>query len=760
MARRIRRDSGSLSVRGPEACALQGRGTTARTCVRANSRQSRGLTCAQAGTTRPSFTLIEMLVAMAITLIMMAAVVTLFANVSKSVSNRRATMELNAQIREVRNVLQEDLQGATCPGLTWQRPESNHGYIEIIEGPAREGEASTLIDARPNDPTPNNWPPTAANPEIDHVTSTIPSSDPKTTPFNVSTWATDGAGLGDYDDVLMLTVRNEHKPFVGRSPSIPIPPKDNSYLNWSYESVESPLAEVVWFAIENPGYTTQDSSDDPTANHFFGEPGMRTIYRRTLLIAPWLNPYKALDADGDGIVQEGNGPKFKVVPGLLRLLPGNTFKQTDVASAIAALISFQDRYDISCRLEWDHDVQQWKIMANTLGDLTKRENRFGHYGFWLAKTLPGIPTDQRRFPFAMESMGSGYPSSGVGLQYVPDPDIESAALPPPPTGGVNIVNGSAVSYSVPSTNWSTPGASQFHVRPFAYLDKPPKGGVPATANVMLNDDGQVVRVIHGPVPLWGTRKGEDVMLSDVLAFDLRVFDPGAPLFATLKVPGDLTQGYDVVLSPSDIGWRLAYDTAMPNFDSVIDGAKTYPFVGQGAYVDLGYGYQRLIPKNFFTSGSFAAPWFFAPQPMLSFIQDSYRHGKPPQTVQDGGSLMDVYRTSLAPGFAVYDTWSFHYENNGINENQYRLQSGNWVVGNTLVDEGTNGLEDIGIYDEFDTKTNDRVQEARLGADDVGERETMPPYDKPLRGVQVIIRAYERDSRAIRQVRVNQHFMPE
>ena len=26
--------------------------------------------------------------------------------------------------------------------------------------------------------------------------------------------------------------------------------------------------------------------------------------------------------------------------------------------------------------------------------------------------------------------------------------------------------------------------------------------------------------------------------------------------------------------------------------------------------------------------------------------------------------------------------------------------------------------------------------ARLGPDDVGERETVPPYDKPLRGVQV------------------------
>ena len=48
----------------------------------------------------------------------------------------------------------------------------------------------------------------------------------------------------------------------------------------------------------------------------------------------------------------------------------------------------------------------------------------------------------------------------------------------------------------------------------------------------------------------------------------------------------------------------------------------------------------------------------------------------------------------------------------------------------------------------------------LGPDDVGERETAPPYDKPLRGAQVLVRGYELDSRAIRQVRVSQHFMPE
>src|SRR5688500_307656 len=92
-----------------------------------------------------AFTLVEMLIAMAITLVMMGAVVTLFANVSGSIRNRRATVEMTNQLRYVRNVMQQDLQGATCPGLTWQRPESNHGYIELIEGQQSDQNPTPLL---------------------------------------------------------------------------------------------------------------------------------------------------------------------------------------------------------------------------------------------------------------------------------------------------------------------------------------------------------------------------------------------------------------------------------------------------------------------------------------------------------------------------------------------------------------------------------------------------------------------------------------
>ncbi len=69
---------------------------------------------------------------------------------------------------------------------------------------------------------------------------------------------------------------------------------------------------------------------------------------------------------------------------------------------------------------------------------------------------------------------------------------------------------------------------------------------PATARAMLNDDGEIVRVIHGPVPLSRERRGEDVMLTDALGFDLRVYDPGAPLFAHTDT--------ETILEPSDPAW--------------------------------------------------------------------------------------------------------------------------------------------------------------------------------------------------------------
>ena len=81
----------------------------------------------------------------------------------------------------------------------------------------------------------------------------------------------------------------------------------------------------------------------------------------------------------------------------------------------------------------------------------------------------------------------------------------------------------------------------------------------------------------------------------------------------------------------------------------------------------------------------------------------------------------------------YDTWSLHYENDGIKQNTAHA-----------ADTGTNGLDDNG----------DGV------VDDIGEYDTLPPYSAPLRGIRVVVRAYEPSSQQVREVTIVQDFMPE
>jgi hypothetical protein len=140
------------------------------------------------------------------------------------------------------------------------------------------------------------------------------------------------------------------------------------------------------------------------------------------------------------------------------------------------------------------------------------------------------------------------------------------------------------------------------------------------------------------------------------------------------------------------------------------------------------------------------PWFFGSRPEIERAHASYRNDSTPWKVLNRGVVGNVYGNQLAPGYAVYDTWSFHHENNGLDEDR-----------DDLVDEGTNGLDDVGSYaDTFVAGPNN----PRLGPDDLGEREATPPNDRPLRGVQALLRVFERDSRQLRQVTVNQSFVPE
>jgi type II secretory pathway pseudopilin PulG len=186
-------------------------------------------------------------------------------------------------------------------------------------------------------------------------------------------------------------------------------------------------------------------------------------------------------------------------------------------------------------------------------------------------------------------------------------------------------------------------------------------------------------------PLSGAREGEDIVLNNVIAFDVRVFDPDAPI--RVVSPG-------VALGPADPKFMKATGTS-----------------GLGAYADLFWN------RASGTTSTVVSPFtVFPPSGTTAF--------------QSAGVL--VSGTAVISGTAVYDTWSTHYESNGVDENK-----------NGLIDEGTNGLDD---------NVNGLV-------DEPAEAETSAPYPVPLRGIEVRIRCYEPSSRQVRQVTIRHTFVP-
>jgi len=214
------------------------------------------------------------------------------------------------------------------------------------------------------------------------------------------------------------------------------------------------------------------------------------------------------------------------------------------------------------------------------------------------------------------------------------------------------------------------------------------------------------------------RESEDVVLANVIAFDVRVFDPTAVA----------QQKYGVTLFPSDAGytpWNPASEYAGENrlpvradegtLARTSDTGAFYCYsvesglwaaASQGCYVDLGWGggSPTAISDTFPPSGTSA--------------------------FQSAGMRVSGTSKSATLPLPTYDTWSRHYEFNGLDDD-----------GDGLIDEAVNGADDNG----------DGVPDNPL------EYETSPPYPVVLYGIEIRIRCYEPTSRQVRQMTIRHTF---
>jgi hypothetical protein len=160
---------------------------------------------------RFGYTLIEILVATTLSLVLLGAVVRMFGEVGKGITDSRAMLESADRLRLVQTRLQQDLAGITVTMSPPRRPEDNEGYFEYIEGPVGPAQIANIGETviMPFSPASNS----------DLTGSTFPN-DADTT-------------VGDSDDVLMFTTRSIGRPFVGRF--------------GGGAPIQSDIAEVAWF---------------------------------------------------------------------------------------------------------------------------------------------------------------------------------------------------------------------------------------------------------------------------------------------------------------------------------------------------------------------------------------------------------------------------------------------------------------------------------------------------------------------------------
>ena len=183
--------------------------------------------------------------------------------------------------------------------------------------------------------------------------------------------------------------------------------------------------------------------------------------------------------------------------------------------------------------------------------------------------------------------------------------------------------------------------------------------------------------------LSGNRLGEDIVLSNVLAFDVRVFDPDASV---------RDSGGGVALVPGDPGYSASLS-----------------ILTSGAYIDMG--------------------------------------------VTGAGKFASMHTKSQLSTLSTYDTWSDHYEFNGISENNDNMGTSDGI------DNDRDNVFDEPGEDLVDEKNNMIDDDSNGIIDDEDELETSPPYPVPLRGLEVRIRIYDTSTRQVRQVTVRHTFVP-
>lgn len=657
---------------------------------------------------RTGFTLVEMLVAMAITLLLMAALARAFGFVGTRIRESRADTTLASSLRDMTTRLSDELSQCTV-NLSPQSLEEEQdqlGYFLYYEGPVTNA-TSSLFRAT-----------TAADGSV-----VLPDSK-----------------YGDFDDYIAFTaVAQGNNWFTGKVPRYILDQKREELAGGTYTLptpaslafepvvIRSKYAEIIYFASPeyapaslpaNPAYIDVDGDVDLNADGSASENGLPDrlrIHRRVLLIRPDLNmntgPFAgALPALNNGRVD------FMLADNWPTATTATVNATANVNDGwLYGMAGVHQQCDLSLRRVLNaQGLPTQFVAANSLADLSKPHNRFAHV----------------RVPNNVLTGGTGAtPTSMPVLALGPAPTILSALttntparMAPPATPNVGPV--------------VTPAGLSGFLRPEFVLGGDLTHIETDDPTVTTDDD------------LWGIQRiGEDLLTNNVIGFDVQVYDPGANVFTTNN---------GIVVGPNEAGYRDAIREAIANQAAT---PPTPVIVDQGAYVDLAYpvlaggplrGWQaRRIDRRagantpgIGTNGGYLITPFSGVaryatssvslyNPALATANWVYQ-----PSLYQSGRLVTV-GNNIRLFQPAFDTYTGFYERDGFLQSSNTADSGSrWstVTTATAVDLGTDGMDN----------------NLAFGPDDASERETLPPFINKPDAIRVTIRIENPATRQLRQ----------
>lgn len=663
---------------------------------------------------RRGYTLVEILTATILMIIIMMAVTVIFASVTDSIGQARATLEMSQRLRATGALLKQDLENQTAIMAPPAHPRDGSGYLQYVEGPIGPViDPSTLFDPS----VPAVLPRFAWNSDLGEVDTTV----------------------GDMDDILMFTAKSEGKPYVGLIDGKP---------------GVSNAAEIIWFVRGT------------------------TLYRRVLLVKPEIGDPNWLDS---------STPRLD-----LRHVPREGFYQ---------------KYDLSVRKHWDPNPVVYPsggtqnrptLKANSLADLTRPECRTFHNPDMRAWTYP-IPTPSGLASGAKLQRNNNnlrYLNEGKPFPYFLRPWLGSPS-PDPVDGNFVWVPGLGLPILAECSdpNWVAGDFVPTENPVGIARNNPNVMQMPRFPNTIVAADrfdawanphpwdGTQVNPLTGVTTAFnrGTRPGDDVVLTNVIGFDVKAWDPNAAVFNQVITDPSGSPIDQVVVMPGDPGY---IDTVQRLRARLVAGTvdSSGIFAVTGAYVDLNY-----LARIGATAATNVYPWTTGIDSVGNTIPiPSFHHPGNWRSLAYGTQWEFVgYEQPYDYFPSVYDTWSLHYEYNQqtvdyVSENPTDNNRVSLPIGNEdgdydfdsvmagsprpLYDEGSDGLDNevhniAGIFLNAAGNLAPPPPPALYqdGVDDVGERETQPPYAVPLQGIQVRIRVFEPGSRQVREVTLVQKF---